>query len=93
MTGGCRTSKAAGFRPASWDEQLGRTLNLAGRVCMSLTRRHSPMSVAMLQCCTVGVNWTLHGQANSGTQRWSPSAAQYLACQCAPHAASELQQA
>jgi hypothetical protein len=38
-----------------------RTLNLLGSVCMSLTRRHSPMRVARLQCCTVGVNCTLHG--------------------------------
>jgi hypothetical protein len=30
---------------------------------MSLTRRQSPISVAKLQCCTVGVNFTLLTQA------------------------------
>lgn len=38
---------------------LKPTLNLEGRVCMSFTRRLRPMRVAMLQCCTVGVNCTL----------------------------------
>lgn len=37
------------------------TLNLGGRQRSSLTRRHSPMSVAMEQCATVGVNRTLRG--------------------------------
>lgn len=35
------------------------TLNLGGRQRSSFTRRHSPMSVAMEQCATVGVNRTL----------------------------------
>ncbi len=35
------------------------TLKRGGSACMSLTRRHKPINVAMLQCCTVGVNSTL----------------------------------
>ena len=38
---------------------LRRTLKRGGRERMSFTRRHSPISVAKLQCCTVGVNCTL----------------------------------
>lgn len=33
-------------------------LNLGGSTRRSLTRIHRPISVAMLQCSTVGVNWT-----------------------------------
>lgn len=39
--------------------QLRRTLKRGGKARMSFTRRHSPISVAKLQCCTVGVNCTL----------------------------------
>ena len=39
--------------------QLQCTLKRGGRARMSFTRRHSPISVAKLQCCTVGVNCTL----------------------------------
>ena len=45
--------------------QQQRTLKRLGSVCMSFTRRHSPMSVARLQCCTVGVNCTLHASSSS----------------------------
>ena len=36
-----------------------RTLKRGGRTRSSFTLMHRPMSVAMVQCCTVGVNWTL----------------------------------
>ena len=42
--------------------QLRRTLKRGGRARISFTRRHSPISVAKLQCCTVGVNCTLQPQ-------------------------------
>ena len=41
-------------------EGVVATLKRCGRARSSFTRMHSPMSVAMLQCCTVGVNCTLH---------------------------------
>eukprot|EP00879_Flechtneria_rotunda_P019483 GHRR01020462.1.p1 GENE.GHRR01020462.1~~GHRR01020462.1.p1 ORF type:complete len:173 (-),score=28.34 GHRR01020462.1:464-982(-) len=46
------------------------TLNRGGRLRSSLVRIHKPISVAMLQCSTVGVNITLsHRQEPHGHQR------------------------
>jgi hypothetical protein len=53
------------FHPGSWNpNRLTRmsTLKRGGRLRSSLVRMHSPMSVAMLQCSTVGVNITLHAR-------------------------------
>ncbi len=44
--------------------RLEPTLKRDGSVCISLTRRLRPMRVAMLQCCTVGVNSTLRTRDN-----------------------------
>ncbi len=44
--------------------RLEHTLKRDGSVCISLTRRLSPMRVAMLQCCTVGVKSTLRTRDN-----------------------------
>ena len=41
-----------------------RTLKRDGSARSSFTRMHKPMSVAMLQCCTVGVNSTLRVKAD-----------------------------
>mmetsp|Transcript_9211 Transcript_9211/g.27667 ORF Transcript_9211/g.27667 Transcript_9211/m.27667 type:complete len:215 (+) Transcript_9211:392-1036(+) len=43
------------------------TLKRGGRARSSFTRMHSPIRVAMLQCCTVGVNWTCTAPASSCT--------------------------
>jgi hypothetical protein len=31
------------------------TLKCGGKFCINLSRRHRPITVAILQCCTVGV--------------------------------------
>jgi hypothetical protein len=43
------------------------TLKRGGRLRSSLVRMHSPMSVAMLQCSTVGVNITLRAQRHNSS--------------------------
>jgi hypothetical protein len=45
----------------------GRALKRGGRQRSSLTRTHRPMSVAMEQCCTVGVNSTRTCRSASST--------------------------
>lgn len=47
------------------------TLKRDGSVCISLTRKLSPMRVAMLQCCTVGVKSTLRSR-HSQTVSYDP---------------------
>jgi hypothetical protein len=58
------TDQGLGFKGLGPQMQL-LTLKRCGRARSSFTRMHSPMSVAMLQCCTVGVNCTLQRSRSS----------------------------
>ncbi len=63
----CSALGAAARNPYRCDvlSPFCNTLKRGGSARSSLTRMHSPISVAMLQCCTVGVNCTLRsGQAD-----------------------------
>ena len=46
------------------------TLNREGRQRMSFTRMQRPISVAMLQCSTVGVKFTLSGTLSLPMVLW-----------------------
>lgn len=57
------------YKKIKLQENKGDTLKREGRLLKSLTRMQRPITVAILQCSTVGVNVTLNKKKSSFIQQ------------------------